>query len=166
MVSIGTFDWTIFKTLKRVPLTDTLVMIVTVITVLQTHDLSKGVLVGILLSAIFFAAKISKVKVTSLSAKGSHKKVYHVSGQLFFASVTEFVNSFDYKEDVKEVDLDLSNAHLWDDSAVGAIDKVVIKYHQNGVLVNLKGLNTESKKLIEKLAVHKTHGGLEKVSSH
>jgi SulP family sulfate permease len=166
MVSIGTFDWSIFKTLKKVPLTDTLVMIVTVITVLQTHDLSKGVLVGILLSAIFFAAKISKVKVTSLSAKGSHKKVYHVSGQLFFASVTDFVTSFDYKEDVKEVDLDLSNAHLWDDSAVGAIDKVIIKYYQNGVQVNLKGLNTESNKLLEKLAVHKLPGGLEKVSSH
>jgi MFS superfamily sulfate permease-like transporter len=62
--------------------------------------------------------------------------------------------------------LDLSNANLWDDSAVGAIDKVVIKYHQNGVIVNLKGLNTESNNLINKIAVHNKPGGLEKVSSH
>jgi len=166
MVSIGTFDWTIFKTFKKVPITDTIVMIVTVVTVIQTHDLSKGVLAGIILSAIFFASKISKVKVTSLASKGSKKKVYHVSGQLFFASVTDFVNSFDYKEDVQEIDLDLSNAHLWDDSAVGAIDKVVIKYHQNGTKVHLKGLNSESNKLVEKLAVHKAPGGLDKVASH
>ncbi|ALC91365.1 sulfate transporter [Bacillus sp. FJAT-18017] len=166
MVSIGTFDWSLFKTVKKVPITDTIVMLVTVITVMQTHDLSKGVLVGIILSSIFFAAKISKVKVTSMSAPGSHKKVYHVSGQLFFASVTDFVNSFDFKEDVKEIDLDLSNAHLWDDSAVGAIDKVVIKYHQNGIKVNLKGLNKESNKLIERIATHNKPGGLEKVASH
>ncbi|MEH7303313.1 SulP family inorganic anion transporter [Neobacillus drentensis] len=166
MVSIGTFDWSCLKSMKKVPITDTLVMIVTVITVIETHDLSKGVLVGILLSAIFFAAKISKVKVTSISSKGSHKKVYHVSGQLFFASVTDFVNSFDYKEDVQEIDLDLSKAHLWDDSAVGAIDKVFIKYHQNGVKVTLKGLNTESNKLLERIAVHNKPGGLEKVANH
>jgi high affinity sulfate transporter 1 len=165
MVSIGTFDWSLIRTLNKVPVTDTIVMIVTVITVIMTHDLSKGVLVGIIFSAIFFAAKISKVKVTSLSAKGSHKKIYLVSGQLFFASVTDFVNSFDYKEEINEIDLDLSNAHIWDDSAVGAIDKVVIKYHQNGVKVNLKGLNSESNKLIDKLAVHKTLSGLEKAAN-
>ncbi len=166
MVSIGTFDWSCLKSFRKVPVTDTLVMIVTVMTVIKTHDLSKGVLIGIILSAIFFASKISKVKVTSLSAEGAHKKVYHVSGQLFFASVTDFVNSFDYKENVNEIDLDLSNAHLWDDSAVGAIDKVVIKYHQNGVKVNLKGLNTESNKLIDRIAVHNKPGGLEKVAEH
>lgn len=166
MVSVGTFDWSSLKAMKNIPITDTIVMVVTVITVLETHDLSKGVLIGIILSAIFFAAKISKVKVTNMSAEGSQRKVYHVSGQLFFASVTEFVNSFDFKEEVKEIDLDLSNAHLWDDSAVGAIDKIIIKYHQNGVRVNLKGLNSESNKLVEKLAVHKTPGALEKVANH
>lgn len=166
MVSIGTFDWSSLKTLHRVPLTDSFVMVVTVITVIITHDLSKGVLVGIILSAIFFAAKISKVKVTSLSADGSSKKIYKVSGQLFFASVTDFVKEFNYKENVKEIDIDLTQAHLWDDSAVGAIDKVVIKYHQNGVKVNLIGVNSESNKLIEKIAVHKKPGGLNKVANH
>ncbi|MDF2791764.1 MAG: SulP family inorganic anion transporter, partial [Neobacillus sp.] len=150
----------------KTPISDTIVMIATVGTVLMTHDLSKGVLVGILLSAIFFASKISKVKVTTLASKGSHKKVYTVSGQLFFASVTDFVESFNYNEDVREVSIDLTQAHLWDDSAVGAIDKVVIKYHQNGIIVQLIGLNKESNKLIEKLAVHNKPGGLEKAVGH
>jgi high affinity sulfate transporter 1 len=166
MVSIGTFDWSSLKSLHKTPITDTIVMIATVITVLMTHDLSKGVLVGIILSAIFFASKISKVKVTALGSEGSHKKIYRVSGQLFFASVTDFVESFNYTENVKEVNLDLTQAHLWDDSAVGAIDKVVIKYHQNGIKVNLIGLNKESNKLIDKLAVHNKPGGLEKVVGH
>jgi high affinity sulfate transporter 1 len=166
MVSIGTFDWSSLKTLHKAPVTDTLVMVATVITVLMTHDLSKGVLVGIILSAIFFASKISKVKVTTLASESSHKKVYRVSGQLFFASVTEFVESFKYNENVKEISLDLTHAHLWDDSAVGAIDKVVIKYHQNGVKVNLVGLNTESNKLIDELATHNKPGGLDKVVNH
>lgn len=166
MVSIGTFDWSSLKTLHVMPKTDAAVMIVTVVTVVLTHDLSKGVLAGVLLSAIFFAAKISKVKVNSLSAQGSKKKIYRVSGELFFASVTEFVQSFDYKEKVKEIDLDLTNAHLWDDSAVGAIDKIVIKYHQNDTKVNIIGLNQESQQLLSKLAVHDKPGGLDNTASH
>ncbi|PAE44160.1 SulP family inorganic anion transporter [Bacillus sp. 7884-1] len=166
MVSIGTFDWSALKNIHKTPISDTIVMIATVGTVLVTHDLSKGVLVGILLSAIFFASKISKVKVTTLPSKGSHKKVYTVSGQLFFASATEFVESFLYNEEVKDVTIDLTQAHLWDDSAVGAIDKVIIKYHQNGIKVQLIGLNKESNKLLEKLAVHNKPGNLEKAVGH
>jgi MFS superfamily sulfate permease-like transporter len=166
MVSIGTFDWGSVMTLHKTPITDTIVMLATVITVLFTHDLSKGVLVGIILSAVFFASKISKVKITTMASEQTHKKVYRVSGQLFFASVTDFVESFDFTEDVKEVTLDLTNTHLWDDSAVGAIDKIVLKYHQNGVKVNLAGLNAESIKLMDKLAVHNKPGGLDKVVNH
>jgi len=166
MVSIGTFDWGSVKSLHKTPITDTIVMVATVITVLMTHDLSKGVLVGIILSAIFFASKISKVKVTTLASDHSNKKFYRVSGQLFFASVTDFVEHFNFNDHVKEVNIDLTEAQLWDDSAVGAIDKIVIKYHQNGVKVNLVGLNKESNKLIDKVAVHNKPGGLEKVVGH
>ncbi|MFZ3590268.1 SulP family inorganic anion transporter [Bacillus sp. DJP31] len=166
MVSIGTFDWSIVKNLNKTPLTDTIVMLSTVVTVLFTHDLSKGVLVGIILSAIFFAAKISKVKVTSLASDESNKIVYRVTGQLFFASVTDFIESFNFSENVKEVKIDLTQAHLWDDSAVGAIDKVVLKYHQNGVKVTLIGLNSESHHLLDRLAIHNKPGGLDKVVNH
>lgn len=166
MVSIGTFDWSSLKKLSIMPKSDSVVMIVTVITVVATDNLSIGVVIGVLLSAIFFASKISKVDIKTLSVKGSYKKVYQVSGQLFFASVTDFVNHFDFKEAIKEIDLDFTHAHLWDDSAIGALDKVVIKYQQNGVKVNLKGLNTDSTRLLDKLAVHKMPDRLESVSNH
>ncbi|WP_047984670.1 SulP family inorganic anion transporter [Ornithinibacillus californiensis] len=166
MVSISTFDWSSIKNMRKTPVTDTVVMLATVVTVLFTHDLSKGVLVGIILSAIFFAAKISKVKITTLASNDAKVKVYRVSGQLFFASVTEFVDSFNYKENVEVVKLDLTNAHIWDDSGVGAIDKVVQKYHQNGIKVDVVGLNDESNKLVDKLANYNKPGGLENVSGH
>ncbi|WP_047980456.1 SulP family inorganic anion transporter [Ornithinibacillus contaminans] len=166
MVSISTFDWSSLKNIRKTPITDSIVMVATVVTVLFTHDLSKGVLVGIILSAIFFAAKISKVKVVALADHDAKKKVYRVTGQLFFASVTDFVESFDYKESIEAIKLDLSNAHIWDDSGVGAIDKIVQKYHQNGISVEVVGLNDESNKLVNKLANYNKPGGLEKVSGH
>lgn len=165
MVSIGTFDWSSLKMLHKSPLSDTIVMLSTVVTVLLTNDLSKGVLVGIILSAMFFASKISKVNVATMASDDLAKKIYRVSGQLFFASVTDFVESFHYNEKVTEIILDLSHAHLWDDSAVGAIDKVVLKYRQNGIAVKLTGLNAESNKLIDRLAIHNKTGGLDRVAN-
>ncbi|MFD0048148.1 SulP family inorganic anion transporter [Actinomycetes bacterium NPDC127524] len=153
MVCIGTFDWSSIRKLPIMPITDTAVMVVTVITVVATDNLSIGVVTGVILSAIFFASKMSKVEVKALTGADSHKKTYQVYGQLFFASVTDFVDQFDFKEEISEMDLDLTNTHLWDDSAVGAIDKVVLKYRQNGVKVNIKGLNSASTKLMDKLAV-------------
>jgi sulfate permease, SulP family len=154
MVSIGTFDWSSLTKLHIMPKTDAAVMIVTVVTVVLTHDLSKGVLAGVILSALFFAAKISKVEIQSHMDDALNKKTYFVKGQLFFASVTDFVSHFDFSEDVKSVVIDLSQSHLWDDSAVGAIDKVVMKYRQNHVNVELAGLNKDSSVLVNKLAVH------------
>ncbi|WP_284141199.1 MULTISPECIES: SulP family inorganic anion transporter [unclassified Virgibacillus] len=154
MVSVGTFDWGSLKTLHKTPITDTVVMVATVGTVLITHDLSKGVFVGIILSALFFAAKISKVKVTTITSAEASKVVYRVTGQLFFASVTDLIASFDYKANIKEVKLDLSQAHIWDDSAVDAIDRVLYKFSQNGISVQLIGLNEESNQLLDKLAIY------------
>jgi SulP family sulfate permease len=153
MVSIGTFDWSSLKKLHIMPVTDSAVMIVTVVTVVFTHDLSKGVLAGVLLSAIFFAAKISKVHVESRLDERNNK-TYSLKGQLFFASVTDLVSSFDFKEEIKHVIIDFSNAHLWDDSAVGAIDKIVFKFKQNGTDVSIVGLNKDSSTLVNKLAVY------------
>lgn len=154
MVSIGTFDWSSLKKLHIMPISDSAVMIVTVVTVVLTHDLSKGVLAGVLLSAVFFAAKISKVYVDSKLDEKSSKKIYSVKGQLFFASVTDLVSNFDYKEEISHVVIDFSQAHIWDDSAVGAIDKIVLKYKQNGTEVSIVGLNQDSSTLVKKLAVY------------
>ncbi|MCY8567896.1 SulP family inorganic anion transporter [Bacillus haynesii] len=152
MVSIGTFDWSSFSMLRKVPLTDSIVMIVTVITVVATHDLSKGVFAGVILSAIFFVAKISKLKIEEKSEENAVK--YIIKGQVFFASVQDFVKSFKTDEQTKKVILDFSEAHIWDDSAVAAIDKVVLRMKDQGIDVDLIGLNESSLKLVEKLATY------------
>jgi len=152
MVAIGTFDWSSLKSLHIVPKTDAAVMVVTVGTVVLTHDLAKGVLAGVLLSAIFFSNKISRVTVTSDIEEVTSSKTYYVRGQLFFASVTELVNSFDFGEKIESVKIDFKEAHLWDDSAVAAVEKIVAKYKEKGVAVSIIGLNDQSLKLINKLA--------------
>ncbi len=160
MVSISTFDWNSVRTLHKIPRTDAAVLVVTVGTVVITHDLSIGVLAGVLLSAIFFAAKISKVHVEEKLVEHGQKKIYKLQGQIFFASVSELIKKFDFKENIKEVEIDLTEAHLWDDSAVGALDKIEMKFNQNNIPVTFTGLNTESKQLFQKV------GGLSKASGH
>ncbi|WP_244093942.1 SulP family inorganic anion transporter [Jeotgalibacillus sp. R-1-5s-1] len=155
MVSIGTFDWNSLTRLHKVPRSDAAVMIVTVVTVVITHDLSIGVLAGVLLSAIFFASKISKVHVQKELDHAASTVVYKVDGQLFFASVTEFVMAVDYETDgIEKVIFDFTNAHLWDDSAINAVDKVAIKLKQQGLQVELTGLNKESTELVNQLSIH------------
>lgn len=150
MVSISTFDWNSLKTLHLLPKTDAIVMVVTVLTVVLTHNLAIGVFTGILLSAIFFVSKISQVEVKSNLEKNT--RIYKVRGELFFASVTELIKKFDYKEDVEFVEVNLSKSHLWDDSAVAAIDKIVYKFEENGKKILVTGMNQESSELAEKLA--------------
>lgn len=150
MVSISTFDWNSIRTLHLLPKTDAIVMVVTVLTVIFTHNLAIGVFTGILLSAIFFVSKVSQVEVTSTMVDKT--RVYKLRGELFFASVTELMKKFDYKEEVGSVELNLSRSHLWDDSAVAAIDKIVNKFEENGIKVLVTGMNEESSELSAKLA--------------
>lgn len=150
MVSISTFDWNSLRTLHLVPRSDASVMIVTVLTVVFTHNLAMGVFTGILLSAIFFVSKISKVRVES--SLEENKRIYYINGELFFASVSELLSMFDFKEDVKWVEINLSRSHIWDDSAVAAVDKIVSKFESNGNRVEVTGLNEDSTELVGKLA--------------
>lgn len=151
MVSIGTFDWSSFSYLKKAPKTDAAVMLVTVLIVVYTHDLSIGVLAGVVLSAIFFVAKISKISVEKKLVEGVTK--YEIEGQLFFASVEDFIDAFDSGVQNEKVVLDFSNAHIWDDSAVGAIDRVMLKFKEGKNDVTIEGLNVASKKLVDKIAI-------------
>ncbi|WP_059105654.1 SulP family inorganic anion transporter [Shouchella shacheensis] len=160
MVSISTFDWSSIKTIHRVPRSDATVMVVTVATVVITHNLAYGVLAGVLLSMIFFAAKISKVEVHSRYDGKRNKRYYYVEGQLFFASVTDFLAQIDWTEHVQEVEIDLTHSHLWDDSAIGALDKIEAKFEQNQVRVRFKGLNSKSSQLLQEI------GGLSNGSGH
>ncbi|RDW17566.1 sodium-independent anion transporter [Oceanobacillus arenosus] len=152
MVSISTFDWAAMKNIRNVPRTDAVVMIITVGIVLATNNLSLGVLAGVLLSAIFFAVKISKVRVQDTLDVQAGKRVYYVKGQLFFASVSDFVDKFNFIDEVKQVEIDLTHAQLWDSSATGALDKIELKFSQNNITVRFIGLNKESQQLKNRIS--------------
>jgi len=152
MVSIGTFDWGSFKYLRRAPRTDAIVMLVTVIIVVATSDLSKGVIAGVILSAIFFVAKISKIKVKETVE--ASRTVFEVNGQLFFASVEDFIGAFDFTVKNETIVIDFSNAHIWDDSGVGAVDQAIMKYRENNNQVEITGLNQSSEKIINQLKMY------------
>lgn len=121
-----------------------------------------SIIAGVILSAVLFVAKISKIKLYQ-KVEGSNLLV-NVEGPLFFASVESFVNAFDFTADAKSVVINFSNAKVWDDSAVGAIDKVVMKYREYGTNVTIKGLDSTSKRLVDKLAVY--HRSNAKPSAH
>jgi sulfate permease, SulP family len=150
MVSISTFGWNSLRTLHLVPRSDAVVMVITVLAVVLTHNLAIGVFTGILLSAVFFVSKISQIHVES-NLEGS-KRIYKINGELFFASVTDLIKKFDYNENIERVNLDVSRSHIWDDSAVAAIGKIVYKFEGNNISVNVKGLNEDGTELVNKLA--------------
>src|SRR5699024_11277094 len=91
--------------------------------------LSTGVIAGVILSAIFFVSKISRVSVTK--QQEANKLSFNVQGQLFFASVESFINAFDFSTQNTDIHIDFSDAQIWDASAVAAIDKVMQKYREN-----------------------------------
>jgi SulP family sulfate permease len=155
MVSIGTFNWCSIKNIRSIPPTSTIVMIVTVIVVVFTHDLAKGVFAGVLLSAVFFAKKVSRfLSVESKVTKNKKHRTYFVNGQVFFASAEKFVGFFDFKEVVEKVTINLEQAHFWDLSAVDALDKVVLKFRREGAEVKLIGLNEASATIVDKHGIH------------
>ncbi|AOM84166.1 SulP family inorganic anion transporter [Salisediminibacterium beveridgei] len=160
MVSIGTFDWSSLINIHKIPRTDATVMVTVVGTVVITHDLSIGVLAGVLMSAIFFAWKVSKVHVDKIYSDKNRSVTYHVNGQLFFASVTDFLEKVDFNEDVDSVTFDVSQSHLWDDSAVGAFDKIESKFEQRNIPVHYTGMDRESSQLYDRI------NGLSKASGH
>jgi SulP family sulfate permease len=167
MVSIGTFNWASLKTLVTHPKSSSLVMLVTVVVVVATHDLAKGVLAGVILSALFFAMKVERlVHVRSHLAEGGRTRVYLVSGQIFFVSSEAFTKAFDFKEELDEIIIDFTHAHFWDISAITALDKVVLKLRRNGASVELIGLNEASSTMIDRLATHDKPGALERLASH
>ena len=162
MVSIGTFSWASVRNLREHPPSSSLVMIATVLVTVFTHDLAKGVFVGVLLSGVFFAHKVSKVLRIdrSLDAEG-RVRTYSVVGQVFFASTETFINAFDYREVVKKVCIDVSRAHFWDISAVSALDKVVLKLKREGAEVQVLGLNEASATMMDRFALHDKPGAVE-----
>jgi SulP family sulfate permease len=167
MVSIGTFSWSSLKNLTVHPKSSSFVMIATVVVVVFTHNLAQGVGVGVLLSALFFARKVSRLLAveSTLSADGD-QRTYQVYGQVFFASADQFTAGFDFKEVIERVVIDVSQAHFWDLTGVGALDKVVLKFRREGTDVELVGMNEASTTIVDRLATYDKPDALELMLKH
>ena len=167
MVSIGTFSWQSIADLRVHPRSSSVVMLSTVVVVVATHNLAIGVLVGVLLSGIFFAWKIAQIfRVTSTLSDNGEWRTYRVEGQVFFASVDDFLAAFDFKEALGKVTIDVSRAHIWDISSVAALDTVVLKFRREGAEVVLVGLNEASETIVDRLASHDKPGAMERLIGH
>lgn len=150
MVVVGTFAWSSLKILHRVPKHDAFVIIlVTVVTVMT--DLAVAVIVGVIVSALVFAwNKAKEIHVTTEVNKRKKLKIYHVSGPLFFGSVTHFQDMFDPKNDPDDVTIDFLNSRVWDHSALQAIDGLAERYMRRKKALHLRHLSPDCQKLLEK----------------
>lgn len=164
MVSIGTFSWSSITDLKSHPLSTNIVMIATVVVVVLTHNLAMGVFVGVLLASLFFANKIGRFMVVKNDlVDDGEERVYRVVGQVFFASSDQLLKSFDFKEVLERVTIDLSNAHFWDITSVSSLDRVVIKFRREGTEVNLIGMNEATATIVDKFGIHDKPEEVEKL---
>jgi len=160
MVSISTFSWASFRDLARHPKVSSLVMLATVAVTVATSDLAAGVVVGVLLSGVFFAFKVMRLMaVTSRYDEASDTRTYLVAGQIFFASADMCADGFDLRDTARNVRIDLNAAHLWDITAVGALESVVTKMRRHGIRVELIGLNKASATLVDRHGALAAEGG-------
>ena len=155
MVSVGTFDWKSVLNLRSTPIQSSIVMIATTATVVITHDLSKGVVLGVILSAVFFMRKVGKtVVVEEIATPEAGVLRYRVTGQLFFASADVFAAAFEHHGHPTRVEIDMTGAHLWDLTGVAAVDKVVFRYRRQGAAVEVIGMNEAGRTLIDRVGKH------------
>jgi len=146
MVSVATFDWHSIRpsTLKRMPKSETGVMVATVVVVVATHNLAIGVVAGVFVAMVLFARRVAHfVTVTRTVSEDTDAAVAHyvVNGELFFASSNDLTTQFDYADDPERVVIDMSASHIWDASTVAALDAIVTKYESRGKEVSLVGMN-------------------------
>ena len=156
-VSIATFDWHSIKpsTLKMMPKSETLVMVVTVIATVATHNLAIGVGVGVLTAMVLFARRVAHfvtVERTVLELNGEEVATYVVDGELFFASSNDLYMQFEYAHDPGKVIIDMHASHLWDASTIAVLDAITEKYHHHGKEVDIIGLNDASVVMRERMA--------------
>ncbi len=156
MVSIGTFSWNSIPNLTKHPWQSSVVMVSTVVVVVATHNLALGVLVGVLLSGIFFTGKVRSMFGVS-RVRDREVATYTVTGQIFFASVDRFSKAFGRESErpdpADHVVIDVTRAHFWDISGVDVLDKVVERMRRNGRSVQVVGLNEASADLVDKFAL-------------
>ncbi len=147
MVSVGTFDWHSIRpaTLRRMPLSATAIMLATIVATVITHNLAVGVVLGVIVAALFFAARVAHfTEVVDVAHPDENTRVYAVRGVLFFASSNDLVYQFDYVGDPAKVIIDLSQSQIFDASTVAALDAIQVKYREKGKEVEIIGLNEPS----------------------
>ena len=152
-IAISTADMAGLRRLARIPVSDTAVMLMTfAVTMLTTpHNLALGVLAGVALAAILFSRKVAKVIRVDVEEMGPDARRYVVRGQLFFVSKIYFLQGFDVHEHPAKITIDMSNAHIWDQSGVGALNQLIRKLRKGGSQVEVEGLNEESLDLFERI---------------
>jgi SulP family sulfate permease len=151
MVAIGTFDWHSVRTLRRMPKSETTVMVTTVAVVVATSNLAIGVAVGVVVATLLFARRVAHLVGVERSVEGP-TAYYRVRGELFFASSNDLYSQFAYAEDPEHVVIDVTGAHVWDASTVAALDAVTTKYDRHGVSVEVRGLNEQSAAMYARLS--------------
>ena len=160
MVSIGTVDWRSIhpRTLRVMPISETLTMAVTMIATLITHNLAIGVVLGVLTATVAFARRVAhlvdieRVEEMDTNQDGTiDTRTYVVRGQLFFASSNDLVYRFDYRDTADNIVIDMTGAEIWDASTVATLDAVVHKFKDKGKTVSIVGLDGASQERLEKL---------------
>ncbi len=158
MVSVATFDWHSVQpsTLRRMPLSETVVMLATVAVTVTTHHLAIGVGVGVLVAMTLFARRVAHLTETRRELvedeHGEVTAVYRVTGELFFASSNDLYTQFDYQGDPARVVIDLHESHVWDASTVAALDSITTKYAAKGKAVEIVGLDASSAERHDRLS--------------
>ena len=146
MVSVGTFDWHSIKlsTLRRMPKSETAVMVITVAVVVATQNLAIGVVIGVFVASVMFVRRVAhliEVRRELTEQDGVPLARYTVEGQLLFASSNDLTTQFEYADDPDRVLIDLTKSHIWDVSTVAALDAIETKYQQRGKSVEFIGMN-------------------------
>jgi SulP family sulfate permease len=155
MVSVLTFDWHSIRpaTLRRMPKSETLVMIATVAAVVVTHNLAIGVGLGVVVASVLFARRVAHfATVERALVDGGTVAYYTVIGELFFASSNDLTTQFDYADDPADIVIDVSRSHIWDASTVAALDAIETKYAARGKGVRITGMNAASADMHQRLA--------------
>ncbi|WP_448006416.1 SulP family inorganic anion transporter [Agromyces bauzanensis] len=157
MVSVATFDWHSIRwsTLRRMPKSETTVMVATVAIVVITHNLAIGVIVGVIVAMIAFARRVAHFATVERRVELDEPvptAYYTVDGELFFASSNDLTTQFEYADDPDHVVIDMSASHIWDASTVAALDTITTKYEHHGKHAVIVGMNEASTTLHGKLA--------------
>ena len=154
MVCVGTFDWHSInpRTLRLMPWSETLVMLVTVAATIATDNLAIGVVLGVVAAMVLFARRVAHMTSVDAIDSDDGVRTYIVRGELFWASSNDLVYQFDYANDPGRVVIDLTHTDIWDASTVATFDAITQKYAAKGTSVEIIGLDGASADRLRRLS--------------